>query len=1045
MSTPKQDLSDRWIQHQREKTKRTQTWACISCPNRRIFAAEEDLWARATEDHVQELEARDEDIEIVRKEYGSQSAQKRPMKENRRPKSGGSNREGPPQQIKRALDEAPGRPPQPPTRSTLGISALDISTLPRPSEDVVMQDISDDSQAAEGDRPPKRAATGDGISAGSRSPLRDSSPSSSPRWSKARPTSGRFDSSGSESSSLWPLTSKRQLWQEGQLGPTKASFQDPSNIASIAAQKARAQQHCPKPRKPFQPPPPSLQSQRLQLPPNIPPPLTQTNPALDSYEIVLQPETRPISQEQLVAEVKGIYAGLVMVEAKCIEVDKKQAALAQADPGSQPKLNNEQWQALIALHRTLLHEHHDFFLASQHPSASPALRRLASKYAMPATMWRHGIHSFLELLRHRLPASLDHMLAFIYLAYSMMALLYDTVPAFEDTWIECLGDLGRYRMAIEDDDIRDREVWTGVARHWYSKASDKAPTTRRLYHHLAILARPNALQQLFDYSKSFCTVIPFISARESISTLFDPVLPAEIRAPPLGISFVEAHRLVFQNRSTTRSRITMEECFAFLSNSNEKSTCQWKAPRYDIEVANWVAKQPPADNISMPFSLSKSLEQSSFDNQPQSPLDVLGSHLDPCHDATQNRDRSRHCTTSDSNIVVDNASLLVYNSGRVSWIFRKLQRFLCYIKVVILLNLCEHIGTVAASGTAVKEKSIKRIFQPLLEREAVELASMLTICIGATESLQRWWDIDAWLLLNVFLHAGIPFLAPDSAFSNTEMLVLCGYSTGTNIHWMKKKLRKLSKTRGITALFITALSLYSGWEFAHQIPGLESRFDNKCIPRAIASVPSAAVCSMVWYGAVEQTRLAATIEAHIDDPRLWRFLLRILRTFLLQFFSRGIQVSVDRFFSRFDAGFQNNPLQRLVQDVEGDPRALWNEPVRAPGNDNDLFWEPEEIEEEPGEFIPRHNQFRGHRNEDNVFHRPRDMEAYPRAYIPRNDPSLGPDGQSDQNLHGLETRRSPRNENFDRQQSEDDYDDNGSDQQENENGIYGREESPLRI
>ena len=37
-----------------------------------------------------------------------------------------------------------------------------------------------------------------------------------------------------------------------------------------------------------------------------------------------EPETRPISQQQLVAEVKGIYAGLVMVEAKCIEVDAKQ-------------------------------------------------------------------------------------------------------------------------------------------------------------------------------------------------------------------------------------------------------------------------------------------------------------------------------------------------------------------------------------------------------------------------------------------------------------------------------------------------------------------------------------------------------------------------------------------------------------------------------------------------------------------------------------------------------------------------------------------------
>ncbi|KAF7939412.1 hypothetical protein EAE99_001217 [Botrytis elliptica] len=50
-------------------------------------------------------------------------------------------------------------------------------------------------------------------------------------------------------------------------------------------------------------------------------------PQSDEYTIILQPETRPISQEQLVAEVKGIYAGLVMVEAKCIEFDNKQAGL----------------------------------------------------------------------------------------------------------------------------------------------------------------------------------------------------------------------------------------------------------------------------------------------------------------------------------------------------------------------------------------------------------------------------------------------------------------------------------------------------------------------------------------------------------------------------------------------------------------------------------------------------------------------------------------------------------------------------------------------
>jgi hypothetical protein len=69
-----------------------------------------------------------------------------------------------------------------------------------------------------------------------------------------------------------------------------------------------------------------------------------------------QPETRPITQEQLVNEVKGIYSGLVMVEKKCVEICQQQAKSTQ-------KLSNEQWQALIALHRTLLHEHHDFFLA----------------------------------------------------------------------------------------------------------------------------------------------------------------------------------------------------------------------------------------------------------------------------------------------------------------------------------------------------------------------------------------------------------------------------------------------------------------------------------------------------------------------------------------------------------------------------------------------------------------------------------------------------------------------------------------------------------
>ena len=141
-------------------------------------------------------------------------------------------------------------------------------------------------------------------------------------------------------------------------------------------------------------------------------------------EMLLQPDTRPISHEQLVVEVKGIYAGLVMVEAKCIDIDEKQSP---ANASTKMNLMNDQWHSLVALHKQLLHERHDFFLASQHPSASPDLSRLSAKYSMPARMWRHGIHALLDVLRYRLPESLEHMLAIFYMAYSMMALLYETV------------------------------------------------------------------------------------------------------------------------------------------------------------------------------------------------------------------------------------------------------------------------------------------------------------------------------------------------------------------------------------------------------------------------------------------------------------------------------------------------------------------------------------------------------------------------------------------------------------------------------------------
>ncbi|KAK0384014.1 hypothetical protein NLU13_8103 [Sarocladium strictum] len=219
----------------------------------------------------------------------------------------------------------------------------------------------------------------------------------------------------------------------------------------------------------------------------------------------LQP--RPISQEQMAHQVRTIYSGLVMVENKCIEVDNLQTPVSE----KLRKLTQEEWQALLALHRTLLHEHHDFFLASQHPPASVALERLAAKYSMPARMWRHGIHSFLELLRYRLPESHEYMLTFIYLAYTMMALLQETVPAFEDTWIGYLSDFDGYRMTIEDEYVLNREIWTEASWSHYEEASQMSPTMDCECPHTHILTHQTRPRQdrnpdpeldstAFDYS-----------------------------------------------------------------------------------------------------------------------------------------------------------------------------------------------------------------------------------------------------------------------------------------------------------------------------------------------------------------------------------------------------------------------------------------------------------------------------------------------------------------------------------------------------------------
>ncbi|KUI64505.1 hypothetical protein VM1G_00671 [Cytospora mali] len=199
-----------------------------------------------------------------------------------------------------------------------------------------------------------------------------------------------------------------------------------------------------------------------------------------------------------------------------------------------PSLTGKQYRALIELHSLLMDEHYDFFICSQHYKASPALRNLAKKYAMSARLWKHGMHAFLELLRHRLPESLDFTEDFVSLTYKLLSALDEDVPRFRCTWAEMKGDVARYGWGIQGDTNTGKR-WNYVSLEDYTRVRDVDPTVGRLYHHLAILKRPKSpsqpdayfdatVFQLFYFTKSLVVKVPFFAALGSLFTVIDPII-----------------------------------------------------------------------------------------------------------------------------------------------------------------------------------------------------------------------------------------------------------------------------------------------------------------------------------------------------------------------------------------------------------------------------------------------------------------------------------------------------------------------------------------
>ena len=235
-----------------------------------------------------------------------------------------------------------------------------------------------------------------------------------------------------------------------------------------------------------------------------------------------QPKCREITHDQLVNDVKGIYAGLVMVEKMCVKIDIQQSQ-------SNTKLSAEQWQALTALHRTLLHEHHEFFLVSRYSTASDAIRRLTTKYAMSAFAWRQNVPPFLALSRTSLHESLDLMLTSRNTYSISAAPLMATVLEIPMTWVNWLRKLAQYQMVMEDtapeircdDSCARAEMWLKAFSSYselYSTSSTINGLERFPEHDWKSFEWQSFDWQSFDW-QSFDLPAWFFSKPESLKAL----------------------------------------------------------------------------------------------------------------------------------------------------------------------------------------------------------------------------------------------------------------------------------------------------------------------------------------------------------------------------------------------------------------------------------------------------------------------------------------------------------------------------------------------
>lgn len=159
-------------------------------------------------------------------------------------------------------------------------------------------------------------------------------------------------------------------------------------------------------------------------------------------------------------QLKKLYRTISTLESKILNEDSDE----NADEGrvllqgrgrevTEEELEQQKWLRVISDHKRLADMMHNLMQISLSPSVPASLRVIPTKYNIIIRLWTHGFHKLLEALRRasfNSPLALEHLQDFIYFAYTFYTGLLEepTLRTFRAGWLEALGDLARYRMAV---------------------------------------------------------------------------------------------------------------------------------------------------------------------------------------------------------------------------------------------------------------------------------------------------------------------------------------------------------------------------------------------------------------------------------------------------------------------------------------------------------------------------------------------------------------------------------------------------------------------